>query len=116
MAEYNYLLQILLFVVYFGWIWKVIQVVSEKDWFSISFMKTYKWVIAIFAFFAILGGELERISYELILAIEQGSVFRDFLPSFFGYILALMLLPLFFTYIVRIISPLFKYLHDKTNQ
>jgi hypothetical protein len=116
MEEYNYLIQTLLFVAYFGWVGIIVDFISKKDWFSSSFIRTYKWVIAICAFFAILGGSLEYAYREFIFALKKGSIALEFLPFFIGGIIGLMLFPLFLTYIVRLISPIFKKIHESANK
>jgi hypothetical protein len=92
----------------------VIGKIGEKDWFSDSFMKSYKlimWLCFIGAFF---GGTFKRLTI-----ITFSEVFIGVGESI-GSLIALIIFPLVLTYIImflyNLLKPLLKKAHDKANE
>ena len=82
--------------------------ISRK--FSKPFKETYKYVFLFWATATWVGGSAENIHLE----------FQQSTPGAIGFligaIISLYLIPLLFTYLIRLVLPFFKKAHDKANK
>ena len=107
-----------------GW-WAVVLIIylllhgvegDEEEWvwlsknFSEPFKKTYKYIFLVWATATWLGGSAESIYTEFQQSTFQGIGFS------IGAIISLFLMPLLLTYLIRLVLPFFKKVHDKANK
>lgn len=110
------LITIFILFAYYQWVTFIIKKIEARSWFSAPYLKTMRWLFAILLFFAFLGGTLDELKHEFRLALlEPAGIFFYFLPYFIGSLLGLTIFTILFTYLVRLIAPLLKSIHDKTN-
>ena len=82
--------------------------ISKK--FSKPFKETYKYVFLFWATATWVGGSAESIYLEFQQSTPQGIGFL------IGAIISLYLIPLLLTYLIRLVLPFFKKVHDKANK
>ena len=109
-------ISIFLLYALYAWIKFIVKKIEERDWFSDKYLKTMYWVFGLIILFAFLGGSLENLKYEFRLALQEpAGLFFSFLPFFIGSLIGATLITLFITYVVRLIIPFLKKIHDFTN-
>jgi hypothetical protein len=110
------MITIFILFAYYQWVTFIIKKIEARSWFSAPYLKTMKWLFAILLFFAFLGGTLDDLKYEFRLALlEPAGLFFSFVPYFIGSLLGLTIFTILLTYLVRLITPILKSIHDKTN-
>jgi len=106
----------LLYALY-AWVKFVAKNISKKNWFSEKYIKTMNWVFVFVFFFAFLGGALENLKNEFRLGLQnEAGLFFSFLPFFIGTVIAATAITILITYLVRLIIPFFKKIHEKANK
>ena len=78
--------------------------------FSKAFLKTYKYVFLFCATVTWLGGSAESIYLEFQQSTPGGIGFL------IGAIISIFLSPLLITYLIRLVLPFLKKVHDKANK
>ena len=106
----------LLYAIY-AWVKFIAKNIKKRNWFSEKYINTMYWVFAFVVFFAFLGGTLENLKYEFRLGLQDaGGLFFSFLPFFIGTVIAATAITILITYLVRLIIPFFKKIHEKANK
>ena len=93
------------------------QYVEEKNWFSDKFSYSMEWIGTIVFLIILYQGFFLELADEFREALQQtGGIALSFFPFFLGAMIGFFLITIFLTYIFRLIVPIFKYIHDKTNK
>ncbi len=86
------------------------EFVSLGKKFSKPFKDTYKYVFLIWATATWASGLAERTALIFDQSVAQGIGFS------IGIVIGAYLFPLLFTYLIRLLLPFFKIVHDKANK
>ena len=112
----NWIFYVIVVLSVIGLVVQLVEYVKENEWFSEKFITTFIWVVSILGFFAVLGGVLKD-NYDLFIASWGKDKYPiiDFFPYFIGSVLGLLISSLLITYLVRLIAPMFIFIHKSTN-
>jgi hypothetical protein len=108
-----------LFLLYALYTWTkfIANKIQEKDWFSDKYVKTMYWVFGFVFLFAFLGGTLQELKHEFRLGLQEpGDLFFNFLPFFFGTLIGATALAILITYLIRLVIPFLKKVHERANK
>ncbi len=109
-------IEILLIIIFIGWANMIFQYIKKKNWFSDKFMNSAVWIGLIVFLATAAGGFFYDLRDEFRESIQySGGMAFSFIPFFVGAMIGFVLITIFLTYVFRLIVPIFKYIHDKTN-
>ena len=95
----------------------IFQYIKKKNWFSDKFTNSAVWIGLVVFLATAAGGFFYDLRDELRESIQYGGGMAfSFIPFFVGAMIGFVLITIFLTYVFRLIVPIFKYIHDKTNK
>ena len=79
--------------------------------FSKAFLKTYKYVFLFWAIATWVGGSADLMDVQF-----RNGTTAESIGYAIGTVIGMLLVPLIFTYLIRLVLPFFKKVHDKANK
>ena len=104
--------------IWFYWSFFIFMILREGGngkqagkYFSKSFVQTYKYVFIFWVISTWLGGSAEAMDLQF-----RNGTLAESIGYAIGIIISLLLVPLILTYLIRLVLPFFKKIHDKANK